>query len=332
MFKTLKKSCSYAMIYKKLYVIGNGFDMHHDVKSGYNDFRIWLQENGNKYNADYLIKLFFPSDAEFWKDFEKDLSKFDITMFSENTAFENYPDISSGQYTRGMDKTAYQSENDFYRLVEEIRIAFHDWISGLNHPNPYKCILMDKSDAFFINFNYTKTLESLYGIPIERILHIHGCVGLDEELIFGHGSVVGEPIKDIPDDCDTSEKIQEYYSTNYDPVLDDVTQVTVNCVNTYLRKDVKGVIEKYSSDFSNLEQIEQIYIYGWSFSQIDIPYLEEIIKKNKNIHKVKWIVSTHEETDRENANMFFNSHDIDMTSVDFVTLDDLTDKRQLSLF
>ena len=42
-------------------------------------------------------------------------------------------------------------------------------------------------DSIFINFNYTKTLENLYGINQSNILHIHGCIDKYEDLILGHG-------------------------------------------------------------------------------------------------------------------------------------------------
>ena len=29
----------------KLYVIGNGFDLHHGLPCSYSDFEVWLQEN-----------------------------------------------------------------------------------------------------------------------------------------------------------------------------------------------------------------------------------------------------------------------------------------------
>lgn len=36
----------------------------------------------------------------------------------------------------------------------------------------------------YINFNYTHTLEEIYGIPSEQILHIHGEVGKDNLKLF----------------------------------------------------------------------------------------------------------------------------------------------------
>ena len=64
------------MGYKKLYIIGNGFDIHHKINSAYSDFKNWLEINHKKYNALYLIENYFYIDSEFWHDFENNLSKF----------------------------------------------------------------------------------------------------------------------------------------------------------------------------------------------------------------------------------------------------------------
>jgi len=41
--------------------------------------------------------------------------------------------------------------------------------------------------AFFLTFNYTPSLQELYGVPDRRILHIHGEANLpDSDLILGH--------------------------------------------------------------------------------------------------------------------------------------------------
>ena len=52
---------------ERLYIIGNGFDLHHGLKSRYWDFKLYL-ENKDK---DLLEKLeeYFSSDS-LWSDFE----------------------------------------------------------------------------------------------------------------------------------------------------------------------------------------------------------------------------------------------------------------------
>lgn len=319
------------MPYKKLYIIGNGFDLHHCVKSKYSNFQQWLKDNEEKYNANYIIHNFFPVNAEFWKDFENSLSSFEIMEFAENAASENYPNLSSDHYARELDMAFYQSEQDFIRLVEEIKLAFHDWICSLNKPMESRKIYISKKDAYFINFNYTKTLERLYNIPSKNILHIHGCVDEDDDLIFGHGEIVKEPDIELPIDCDTPDKIQEYYENNYDFVMQNVISTIVNGVNKYLRKDVEGTIEKHSFEFFQLNQIEEIHIYGWSFSKIDTPYLDVILAQNK-INQIKWTVSWLNDTDIENTKRYLTAHGVEETNIRFINLEELIDKSQLTLF
>ena len=38
---------------KHLYIIGNGFDLHHHIPSNYSDFKEWLKEN----DIDTLCKI-----------------------------------------------------------------------------------------------------------------------------------------------------------------------------------------------------------------------------------------------------------------------------------
>lgn len=61
----------------KLYVIGNGFDLHHGLKTSYADFREYVRY---KYN-DIFIRLshyIFNDDDKLWRDFENSLSQLNI--------------------------------------------------------------------------------------------------------------------------------------------------------------------------------------------------------------------------------------------------------------
>ena len=62
----------------------------------------------------------------------------------------------------------------------------------------------------FLNFNYTHTLERLYGIASERILHIHGQIGDKwDKIELGHDGIVDEPIYSMSDVEDTNEVVGE---------------------------------------------------------------------------------------------------------------------------
>ena len=321
------------MNYKRLYIIGNGFDIHHGINSKYSQFKKWLEDNQDEYNALYLLYNHFHVDGDFWNEFENSLSKFNISEFAENETQENYPDFTSDNFARELDMAIYQSEQDFVRITDEIKCAFHDWICSLNSPNPQKQLNLHAGDSFFINFNYTKTLENLYHIPTSHICHIHGCVDSDEGFILGHGEVVSESSNsdELPDYCDTPEKIEAFYDSHYDPVLDNVTETIVNSVNTFLKKDVQGNIDNHYDIFRNLNLLEEMHIYGWSFSPIDTPYLDEILKNN-DMSKLYWNISWYSENDKVKANMFLSKYGVDTNHISFVKLDDLMDKSQLSLF
>lgn len=62
----------------KLYIIGNGFDLHHGLKTSYDDFR----ENQAKKLPDLwkLLKIIYGNkinESLWWRDFEEMLGKID---------------------------------------------------------------------------------------------------------------------------------------------------------------------------------------------------------------------------------------------------------------
>lgn len=74
--------------------------------------------------------------------------------------------------------------------ILEIPAYFSEWISTIKVNKFNKVLpkedfirLINKENDFFLSFNYTKTLEYLYGA--KNVCHIHGVQGRD--LIFGHG-------------------------------------------------------------------------------------------------------------------------------------------------
>lgn len=324
------------MGYKKLYIIGNGFDRHHKIESAYSDFKKWLEINQKEYNALCLIINYFHVDSEFWYDFENNLSKFNVVDFTEIETKKYYPDFLSEYFAREIDNAFYQSRLDFEQIYKEIQLAFHNWICDLNQPENQKRIDITIKDSYFINFNYTKTLENLYQVPMSKIWHIHGCIDTDETFVLGHGNRVSTDIAlgilpELPSNCETIEQIEKFYQNNYDSILVDVAEHIVYCVNTILRKNVDGIIADNFYLFEDLKNLEEIHIYGWSFSSVDIPYLKEIINRN-DISKLKWIISWFNVEDKKKVMDFLKSYNINPLLINFVRLIDLVIDTQKKLF
>lgn len=60
-------------------------------------------------------------------------------------------------------------------LKKLIRDRFREWVESID-VSKAKPVVDLPDTASFITFNYTPTLEYVYDVRPDRILHIHGCV------------------------------------------------------------------------------------------------------------------------------------------------------------
>lgn len=319
---------------KHLYIIGNGFDLHHEINSKYSDFRIWLSET----NCDLLCRMdevYGDCDKEWWADFENQLASLDAIQFGEQIAFENSPDLMSEHCDRTWNDAEIEVERQLDSVFYDLRESFHDWILQLNPPSRHRKVIFKYSDAIFINFNYTDTLEKLYGIHPQKILHIHGYIGSeDDEFVLGHGKSynelqqinsinIPEPPKDL-----SSEELADYYEdVSYGQELHEQLAIgaAINAIATQ-QKPIKKIIEKYSNFFESIEGITEIHVYGLSLSEVDKPYLFYFTEKFKDAH---WEFSDFEDYNRDKIESFCKDRGI--TTFSIIDLNNILDTRQLTI-
>lgn len=320
----------------KLYIIGNGFDIHHNIPSRYSNYRDWLEDN----DAELLERLrnfYDVDDKNWWSQFELELGYPDMADYIEETAFENQPDFASDEF-RDRDYHAGQiaAEDEVGSLVADIKGTFTDWVASLPAPNGGKKVVLGKEDAFFINFNYTDTLQNLYNVNPADILFIHGNVGIGSDLVLGHNRPYEElddefaPEIPTPPDNLSGEEMAEWYDEMADSGEDYIHQSVRGEVVSQihrLRKDTENIIKANKTTFDALNAVEDVYIYGLSFSPVDEPYLDEVIKK-VNTNKTKWTVSYYSDDDKENAEAFFLKSAIKKDLVSYVKLDELLQVKQ----
>ena len=104
---------------------------------------------------------------------------------AQQVAFENSVDLSSDHCDSMWNDAQIAIENEMTDLYDSLQVCFEEWIAQLHAPSPEKQIYINGSNAKFLSYNNTRTLEDLYGIPEQRILHIHVEAGKDEKLVFG---------------------------------------------------------------------------------------------------------------------------------------------------
>ena len=265
---------------KKLYIIGNGFDLYHGIPSGYWNFREYVEQVDNDLYEE-LNTYFNPDDL--WSDFESTLEHLDTDEivdyamnFLESYSHPNWSDSMHHDYQ-------YELERKIGIVTVSLKRHFTDWILSLeikNHNNA-KEFGLDKN-ARFINFNYTRTLEVIYNISAKNIVHIHNkAIDKDSLLILGHSRNPADiaSFNDIQGIEDQDVRI-----TEGNEILDNYF------VETY--KQSEQIIDENKGFFDSLNEIEEMVIIGHSLSEVDKKYFQHIVTKINSDH-VTWKVSYH---------------------------------------
>ena len=278
-----------------LFIIGNGFDAAHGVKSSYKYFKEYMNEyetsvfveNNTELNFCYrniglegyhevkvqdgldVVKMAIDEaspDAE-WSQFEKTLGELDFeSVLEDNEWIDGW--------------AVEENERRIWALlcsVENMKWIFARWIEQLdtqkNIKSDFKQLI--KEDDFVLNFNYTDTIENIYGVK-NNVLHIHGRKG--EQIIVGHGKNM-ESFGDFT------------YFVNGNGLIE---------LNARLRKNVEDILkEKRTIDFLNrIEKtnVEKVFSYGFSYGDVDMPYMKEICKHLGN--KAIWSFNNYDREEK----------------------------------
>jgi len=261
----------------RLFIIGNGFDISHNLPCKYSDFYNYLNENRNDI-LDVMEKFYYvENDSDLWSDFENSLEKnINYNSLSEIIG-ENVPNFGSDDFR---DRDWYDAqiyvEQECDELLENIRSGFDEWIKSLQINKVYKKYKLDLS-ARYITFNYTEVLEQIYKIHSSNILHIHNKVG--EELIFGHGEKlenfnVKEALYGSENSVLNVDEDGNYESNEvgHEKFAEDA----VCGFYDKMRKHTEDVIQNHSCFFEKLSEINEVFVLGHSYNEIDLPYFKKI--------------------------------------------------------
>ena len=253
-----------------LFVVGNGFDIHHNINSRYSDYRNWLVAK-NELSQDEDIERFFNSDCELWSSLEENLSTFNCKGFATKMVSDNPPQLGSEHFENTLTDGAAEVENQMEDWWNKIKNNLNEWVLQLKTPNENKRIYLNQDGAVFLTFNYTRTLEDLYKIDQKRILHIHGVTG-DSQYEFGYGGDLnafskktGENSSSGADDVDANLEI----ATNW------ASSSAKRCFAQW-EKPVAEIIRRHEEFFSSLRDVERVVFLGFGFSKVDKPYVQKI--------------------------------------------------------
>jgi len=260
---------------KKLYILGNGFDLWHGLPTGYDHFYEFAKQLLDEIENYYSFEVIHSGP---WSDFENSLGFFEWEYFYE--AY-NHIDVTSESFkpseVYGLeDELTEQADSH----VEAIKESFQKWVEGIDISVANKKLLFPQNTNF-ITFNYTSTLQSIYGISDENVFHIHGQSEKYDELIFGHG----ETMEEKPELDENGDSNRTMFSDS---------QGAAKYPFYAFQKPVSDVLENHRELFSSVEYVQEIVVIGHSFNKIDLPYFKKLADSAKN---ARWLICCHRESD-----------------------------------
>lgn len=259
----------------RLVIIGNGFDLHHNLSTSYHDFRDYLA-NGDVLgeikmprNGDLLniLDSYFEFDCN-WSDFEKKLSSLNLQDLIDEECVDIVlaDDDEHPMRNQAIIEDACLIKLDCLRndLPKEI----NNWILSQSY-NVNKDLLVDffdKQDTF-ISFNYSSTLEKLYGVNSSKIIYLHGKADKTlngEQIVIGHGT----KNIDIPDYIPHTKTLNDIFAS-------DVYEDNKNIYED-LYKNPSKHISKLEPILKFIRNCSDVIILGHSLSNVDKEYFQFI--------------------------------------------------------
>lgn len=288
-----------------LYIIGNGFDMHHGIHSSYKYFSVWLR----KHNYGLFRKLLDVCQSNaLWWNFEEALAYVDrdyLLGYGEAFLPDSWDPDKDSYADLLLPQDAARGAGE--ELWDDIVKNFRKWVSTIRweKDSDNKKLRLDYY-ARFINFNYTTFLESRYGIDESQILYIHGRQSSKKNLpIIGHGDI------DTFDSWykGTDKSIKKYYKGKKS-MLPEISMMT-EAVEEYFsdsEKPVNKIITKNKVFFDDLYDIEHVYVLGHSMNAVDLPYFQTVRACNDYPNDIHWYISYYGDSEKDKLTKVFHGH------------------------
>lgn len=328
----------YFMMEKKkntLYVIGNGFDLCHDLDTSPTDFQQFLAKQ-SVYNEIADAADVFMSINVDWSEYEESLSDMDLDELEYDHL--GSPDYLS-DHESDRDGVIWDMEEFTRALKNSVDEALREMVEAANekleHTHPVLRRFAARGDAI-LSFNYTSTVEELYS-PAEEvpICHIHGYYENGDELLFGYkdgdkdseyrerhfaeselrflteemNRIKQDHTKNAEEKKTLLEDMQEHYNlltANRDYYIDEQRE---RIIDLYASFQKMFQIHRLEEFLDGLSDITEVVVMGHSMGDVDSDYMEMIEEK---LHPEKWYISQYD----NDPNMstlshysFFNKHD-----------------------
>lgn len=182
----------------KLFVIGNGFDLAHELRTSYEDFKKYIvdeyldgkykekvpdveeisdvEEVSDEKKAIFILDIISLAEGEGkkWGNVESSLGELQYEYVLD-PIYDTFEDGDGANEFSEAETIKYYASN-ISDALSPVKALFKEWIERIEITNtvvkPKFRDLIGENDKF-LTFNYTETLEEIYKVNKERVCHIH---------------------------------------------------------------------------------------------------------------------------------------------------------------
>ena len=288
------------------YVIGNGFDRHYGLETGYNHFKDFLYRNGYRELIAKVDDLFYergdysPEAIEDWFEFEDMLRTFNC-LYADDLYDEAMANAETDDDRAGFWDSPSWNVGFYNDYIEVLKKQFDIWIREFNTricPDHY---FSPKPGDYVLTFNYTTTIEDNFDIRGCPITHIHGTI--NQEIILGHNDYQEPDSLPVIEDEDS-----DYRDVTTKKAVNRVLELAAN---QYF-KNSEEILRRYNHVFRMIPRFDKVVIMGLSCGDQDALYVQEIVNRARKID-----FYYHGSTARKNFEAYIDGQCIDVKFIEW---------------
>lgn len=265
--------------YKNLVIMGNGFDRWQSLPTSYDQFRQYYFANVDK----VISELGFSKHAVLDDAGNEKVVTAVEMIYGDPFDPNKLPDEFFWNFETALDKLDDQELNSYFgrskqglsnlkNLVKEaqkiLRTLFCDWVATLDISKIDSGIRFP-TNCYFINFNYTDTLEKRFGVDRRDDYHIHGSAEHLNSIIVGHSNHPETAFRELIEHHFTKPlkagglpRFEGLYA------VEDALYQTDKHVEDNIDQLCKAMLQRGV----HIEDFENIYVLGHSFGDPDLGY------------------------------------------------------------
>lgn len=246
-----------------LIIIGNGFDLYHGLSTSYSDYRDWLLDHDEQVVADFesfdyateclLHESSLSCQSSSMEEGDRRWSSLEESLGIEwddlcyETLGHAYPNLTDDN--PGWNDFWIELQVRLEYLKKLTRDRFREWVESIDLSKAQP-VLDLPGTASFITFNYTPTLEYVYGVSPDKILHIHGRV-LDKNELLQFGSPDNNP-NELQKMLEDKYGMDDFYGAT---IQQGVTVACDRCADTW--KNIEGTTTLLTISWTPLPRLIQ---------------------------------------------------------------------------